>query len=147
MHLFHHLCVPLLDNLHYIHVSLAWRSPEFNPALQMWPHQCWGEENHLLQLSGSALLQHEIAFAAFDARAHFCLHQDPHILFCKVAEFSSGCSGAWDHSSSNAGSCTSPYWTSWNFFILNSFNQFLFLQHLLYQYMVWCLVTSSIRGK
>jgi len=34
------LCDPALDSLHYVHVSLVLRSPELDPALQVWPHQC-----------------------------------------------------------------------------------------------------------
>lgn len=37
------LCGPLLDSRHYVHVSLALRSPELETELQVWSWKCWVE--------------------------------------------------------------------------------------------------------
>jgi len=53
---FHYLDGPSLDSLQYVHVSLLLGGPELDPAIQMWPHQSWGEgKDHLLWSDGNAL--------------------------------------------------------------------------------------------
>lgn len=42
-----HLCAPALNLFQYIHVFPILVRPELNPALQAWPHQCWGEDSPL----------------------------------------------------------------------------------------------------
>lgn len=38
-----HLCVPTLNLFQYMHVFPILGRAELNPALKVWPHQCWGE--------------------------------------------------------------------------------------------------------
>lgn len=45
---FHHFCDPSLDSRQYIHVSFILGSPDQDPALQTWPHQCLEEDKDLL---------------------------------------------------------------------------------------------------
>lgn len=45
---FHHFCDPSLDSRQYNHVSFILGSPDQDPALQTWPHQCLEENKDLL---------------------------------------------------------------------------------------------------
>ena len=58
----HHLCGPLLDSLQSVHVSVVLRSPELDTALQVWPHQRWGEE---LRESWSCIFYWSLSFLFF----------------------------------------------------------------------------------
>jgi len=44
----HCLGGPLLDSLQYVHDALVLGTPGLDPALQVWPHQCWAEGKDLL---------------------------------------------------------------------------------------------------
>ena len=65
----------------WVHVCLVLGSPELDPALQVWPHQCWaGGKDHLPRPATVLLMQ---------PRAHcwfvfnLGVHQEPQVLFCK----------------------------------------------------------------
>lgn len=51
-----HLGDPMLDSLKYVQDSLVLGSPEVDPELQGWPHQCWTEwKDHLSWLGVNIL--------------------------------------------------------------------------------------------
>ena len=54
---------PLLDTLHYDHVTLVFRGPELDTVLQVQPHQCWTE--HPLTASAGIHSQLHSAFPLF----------------------------------------------------------------------------------